>query len=239
MGGGGLVGAAASFRALQAQRAPREGGGGARRLAWQPNHPPPLCDTPSGCCFFTRPWTVTRSALRMLRRVAASCRPLRPVLLLVSFPRSRSPVVGVPGLCWMRQDVPFARQQRPVIGTSPAQRAEGMQTLKANTEARGCRATDSERNALQWHCQRRLSLWQAWYPEINTSEGWVNDHNVSYPTQCPTPRPPTHSPPLLVPSTLMLCMPHSALALHLRGVPRRSDNPCTARSADTPCPVRS
>ena len=37
----------------------------------------------------------------MLRWVAAFCRPLRPVLLLVSFPRSRSPVVGVLGLCWM------------------------------------------------------------------------------------------------------------------------------------------
>ena len=43
----------------------------------------------------------------MLRWVAAFCGPLRPVLLLVSFPRSRSPVVGVPGLCWMRRDVPF------------------------------------------------------------------------------------------------------------------------------------
>ena len=42
------------------------------------------------------PWTVTRSSLRMLRRVAAFCRPLRRVLPLVSFPRSRSPVVGVP-----------------------------------------------------------------------------------------------------------------------------------------------
>ena len=68
----------------------------------------PRCDIPSGCCFFTGPWTVTRSSLRMLRRVAAFCRPLRPVLLLVSFPRSRSPVVGVPGLCWMWRDVPFA-----------------------------------------------------------------------------------------------------------------------------------
>ena len=57
----------------------------------------PLCDIPSGCCFFTGPWTVTRSSLRMLRRVAAFCRPLRPVLLLVSFPRLRSPVVGVLG----------------------------------------------------------------------------------------------------------------------------------------------
>ena len=31
-------------------------------------------------------------------------------VLLVSFPRSRSPVVGVPGLCGMWRDVPFGRQ---------------------------------------------------------------------------------------------------------------------------------
>ena len=66
------------------------------------------CDIPSGCCFFTGPWTVTRSSLRMLRRVAVFCRPLRPVLLLVSFPRSRSPAVGVLGLFWLRR-VPFVR----------------------------------------------------------------------------------------------------------------------------------
>ena len=78
--------------------------------------PPPLCDILSGCCSFTGPWTLTRSSLRMLRRVAAFCRPLRPVLLLVSFPRSRSPAVGVPGLCWMWHGVPFARQRRPIIG---------------------------------------------------------------------------------------------------------------------------
>ena len=52
----------------------------------------------------------------LLRRVAALCRPLRPVLLPVSFPRSRSPVVGVPGLCWMWRDVPFAHQRRPIVG---------------------------------------------------------------------------------------------------------------------------
>ena len=79
-----------------------------------PPPPPALCDIPLGCYFFTGPWTVTRSSLRMLRRVAAFCRPLRPVLLLVSFPRS--PVVGVLGLCWMWRDVPFARQRRPVVG---------------------------------------------------------------------------------------------------------------------------
>ena len=53
--------------------------------------------------FFTGPWAVTRSSLHMLRRVAALCRPLRLVLLLVSCPRSRSPVVGLPGLFWLRQ----------------------------------------------------------------------------------------------------------------------------------------
>ena len=34
----------------------------------------------------------------------------------VSFPRSQSPVVGVPGLCWMWRDVPFACQRLPVVG---------------------------------------------------------------------------------------------------------------------------
>ena len=78
------------------------------KCKWQIIHlqSAPLCDIPSGCCFFTGPWTVTRPSLRMLRRVAAFWRPLRPVLLLVSFPRSRSPVVGVPGLCRLRR-VPF------------------------------------------------------------------------------------------------------------------------------------
>ena len=68
----------------------------------------PLCDIPSGCCFFMGPWTVTRSSLCILRRVAAFCWLLRPVLLLVLFPHSRSPVVGVLGLCWLWR-VPFVR----------------------------------------------------------------------------------------------------------------------------------
>ena len=72
-----------------------KGGGGVDTALWLD----PLCDIPSGCCSFTGPWTVTRSSLRMLRRFAAFCRPLRPVLLLVSFPRLRSPVFGVLGLC--------------------------------------------------------------------------------------------------------------------------------------------
>ena len=68
----------------------------------------PLCDITSGCGFFTGPWTVTRASLRMLRRVNVFCRLLQPVLLLVfaSRSRSRSAVVGVPGLCWLRR-VPF------------------------------------------------------------------------------------------------------------------------------------
>ena len=109
---------------------PRGGRGGVRDRGHAPDPPKegvrpshvrwgrvlPPCDSPSGCCSFTGPWTVTPSALRMLRRVAAFCRPLRPVLLPVSFPRSRSPVVGVPGLCGMWRDVPFACQRRPVVG---------------------------------------------------------------------------------------------------------------------------
>ena len=79
--------------------------------------PPPPCVTFRRVVAPLRgPWTVTRSSLRVLRRVAAFCRPLRPVLLLVSFPRSRSPVVGVLGLCGMWRDVPFACQRRPVVG---------------------------------------------------------------------------------------------------------------------------
>ena len=70
-----------------------------QKMGHEASSAPPPCDMPSRCCSFTGPWTVTRSSLRMLRRVAAFCRPLRPVLLLVSFPRSRSPVVGVLGGC--------------------------------------------------------------------------------------------------------------------------------------------
>ena len=44
--------------------------------------PPPPCDILSGCCFFTGPWTVTRSSLRMLRRVAAACVPAGVVFAL-------------------------------------------------------------------------------------------------------------------------------------------------------------
>ena len=60
-----------------------------------------MCNIPSGCCFFTGPCTVTRSSLCMLGQVAAFCRPLRPVFLLVSFPHSRSPEIDVLGLCWL------------------------------------------------------------------------------------------------------------------------------------------
>ena len=112
--GGGLSGGAGgTFGILLLDTTPQEPPDctRSRRLGRMGNccPPPPPCDMTSGCCFLTGPWTVTRSPLRMLRRVAAFCRLLRSVLLLVSLPRLRSPVVGVPGLCWMWQDVPFAR----------------------------------------------------------------------------------------------------------------------------------
>ena len=78
-------------------------------------HDPPLCDIPSGCCFFTGPWTVTRSSLL---HVASGCCFLlaaaagAPAGVISAFAEPR----GVLGLCWMWRDVPFARQRRPVVG---------------------------------------------------------------------------------------------------------------------------
>ena len=110
-GGGGVIGALATSGPT-----PPPLPVGLPQLREVANTPCETCDIPSGCCFFTGPWTVTRSSLRMLHRVAAFCRPLRSVLLLVSFPHSESPVVAVLGLCWMWHTVPFARQWQPVVG---------------------------------------------------------------------------------------------------------------------------
>ena len=49
--------------------------------------PPPLCDIPSGCWFFTGPWTVTRSSLRAapgrcVLSAAAACVPCGVVFAL-------------------------------------------------------------------------------------------------------------------------------------------------------------
>ena len=50
----------------------RGGRGGAGEVRIQgPGPAAPLCDIPSGCSFFTGPWTVTRSSLRLLHRVNA------------------------------------------------------------------------------------------------------------------------------------------------------------------------
>ena len=53
----------------------RRAGRGGLQIQGSGPYPPPLCDIPSGCCSFTGPWTVTRSSLHMLRRVAAFCTP--------------------------------------------------------------------------------------------------------------------------------------------------------------------
>ena len=59
----------------------QEGGGGnavrvgsiqLRKIAKNCGPQCPLCDSPSGCCFFTGLWTVTRSSLRVLRPVVNS-----------------------------------------------------------------------------------------------------------------------------------------------------------------------
>ena len=65
-----------------------DGGGGAERR--RRGHPPPCVTFRPVVVSLRGPWTVTRSSLRMLRRVAAFCRPLRPVLLLVPPPPKKS-----------------------------------------------------------------------------------------------------------------------------------------------------
>ena len=84
-----------------------------------PSDPLPLRDILSGCGFVTGPWTV--SSLRMLRRVATFCRPLRPMVLLVSFP-SAGPsswrIGGCAGCCRDRFTV-FAAHSSPHPGRPP------------------------------------------------------------------------------------------------------------------------
>ena len=50
-----------------------------RRASVPPLRPPP-CDIPSGRCFFTRPWTVTRSSLRMFPSGRCFLPPPPPLL---------------------------------------------------------------------------------------------------------------------------------------------------------------
>ena len=64
--------------------------------SWELKRAP--CVTFVGLLFLHGPWTVTDSSLRVLRRAAAFCRPLRPVFLLVSLLRWRIPGIGVLGV---------------------------------------------------------------------------------------------------------------------------------------------
>ena len=60
------------------------------------------------------PWTITRSSLRVLRRVAVFWRPLRPVFQLVSFPRPPPPPhpAGL-GVCLSTSNPPYHGGNKP------------------------------------------------------------------------------------------------------------------------------
>ena len=80
-------------------------------------NPPPACDSPSGCCLFTGPWTVSPSHVASGRCFvsAAAAGALAGVVsvfaepsswcagavLDAAFARQRRPVVGMLGLCWL------------------------------------------------------------------------------------------------------------------------------------------
>ena len=159
-------------------------------------------DIPSGCCFFTGPWSVTRSSLRTLRRVVAFCQPLRPVLLLLSFPRSRSPVVGVPGLFWLRR-VPFVEVPPP--------RLQGAQPMPSNcvqVPASMAFVADSKRPQPLWQppstawltaslaasevTSLRMQPWEG-TPPPSPSQPLVSAHNALQPF--PNPQNGQNAPP--------------------------------------------
>ena len=85
------------------------------------DHPPTkLCEVPLGCGFFTGPWTVTRSSLRMLRRVNAFDRCTR-CFLRCRFSASGAQQLGNWGLCWLswgRLTI-FAAHSPPRSGRPP------------------------------------------------------------------------------------------------------------------------
>ena len=78
--------------------------------------PPPLCDIPSGCCSFTGPGQ--SPVLPFACCVGSLCSVGRcgRCSCWCRFRVRGAQWFGVPGLCWMWRDVPFARQRRPVIG---------------------------------------------------------------------------------------------------------------------------
>ena len=128
------------------------GVGVGRRGFWLPS--PPLCDIPSGCCSFTGPWTVTRSSLRMLRRVATFC----------YFPpprRARARARVLPhGRCRSRAVCGDARPD-----TVPAQRKR----ICAGLPARA-----GEGAAEQHHGDRGLLMHIAVVQEVRDLEGLVD-----------------------------------------------------------------
>ena len=83
------------------------------------NNPPPRCGIPSGCCFFTAPWTVTRSSLRVLRWVAAAGAPAGVVVVLAG--PSSWHTGGCAGCCGGRFSV-FAAHPPPPFAMSVAAR---------------------------------------------------------------------------------------------------------------------
>ena len=103
VGGGGGAG-----RALA-------GGGGSNH--WGGQRCIGMCDIPSGCCFFTGPLDshpVFPSHVASGRCVLSAAAAGAPAGVV-----SASPVVGVPGLCWLLRDVLFAHQRRPAGSVLP------------------------------------------------------------------------------------------------------------------------
>ena len=99
-----------------------------------PPPPPPLRDIPSGRCFFTGPWTVTRSSLRMLRRVVAFCRV---------------------GACVQ----PSCSGPHPLLSRRPC--LSSAQTLEGSEHALFSTFYPLEMQLLHYNAHRGRSIWEA------------------------------------------------------------------------------
>ena len=139
----------------------------------------------------------------MLRRVAAFCRPLRPVLLLVSFPRSRSPVFGVPGAVLVVLTPP-PLGQFPKRGHPPPMRRGTRQAYLIDSPPpppapvvlslqKGRRKRLVEANWRERHQTKRFDLadgpclWRS-VPDVSTPDTLPSAHSLI---------PPPHPPPPL------------------------------------------
>ena len=173
-GGGGFGGVPASPVSATGLLLRAAGGGGGAA-------PPTV-----GLRFLYGPLTGTRPSLRMLRPVAAFCRPLWPVYV-APFSCQRGPVVGALGLCWLLLGGCFTvvaahsppHPDRPPHA-SPRFRVHVAQSLHASSWCPGRPPPASPRCPVRGAKVLHLCVWctwavcaPSWFPHVSCAPPWV------------------------------------------------------------------